>query len=178
VLSFAGYLRAHENRRAFFREYGATSTDHGHVRATTAWLEKAEIEALYAKALAGTCTPAEADVFRGHMLVEMARMSLDDGMVLQIHPGVHRGHNPAVLDRFGPNMGADIRSRPSMSPRSSRCSTATATIRACRSSCSRSTRTAIAASSPRSPGTIRRSSSARRGGSTTAPRACAGSASG
>ena len=108
VASFAGYLRAHENRRAFFREYGATSTDHGHVRATTAWLDRPAIEALYAKALAGACSPAEADLFRGHMLVEMARMSLDDGMVLQIHPGVHRGHNPWLQARFGPNMGADI----------------------------------------------------------------------
>ena len=108
VGSFAGYLRAHENRRAFFREFGATSTDHGHLRATTAWLERPAIEALYTRALAGQCTPAEADTFRGHMLVEMARMSLDDGTVLQIHPGVHRGHNPALFDRFGPNMGADI----------------------------------------------------------------------
>jgi len=108
VRSFAGYLRAHENRRAYFRGFGATSTDHGHLSATTAWLERPEIEALYARALAGRCTAAEADLFRGHMLVEMARMSLDDGMVLQIHPGVHRGHNPALFDRFGPNMGADI----------------------------------------------------------------------
>ncbi|HEU4651830.1 MAG TPA: glucuronate isomerase, partial [Croceibacterium sp.] len=108
VGSFAGYLRAHENRRAYFREFGATSTDHGHRNATTAWLERAEIESLYAKAIAGTCTPAEADTFRGHMIVEMARMSIDDGMVLQIHPGVHRGHNPWLQGRFGPNMGADI----------------------------------------------------------------------
>jgi glucuronate isomerase len=108
VATFAGYLRAHENRRAYFREFGATSTDHGHIHATTAWLEKPAIEALYAKALTGRCTPAEADTFRGHMLVEMARMSLDDGMVLQIHPGVHRNHNPALFDRYGPNMGADI----------------------------------------------------------------------
>jgi glucuronate isomerase len=108
VATFAGFLRAHENRRAFFREFGATSTDHGHVRATTAWLAKPEIEAIYGKALAGRCTAAEADLFRAHMLVEMARMSLDDGMVLQIHPGVHRGHNPEVQARFGPNMGADI----------------------------------------------------------------------
>jgi glucuronate isomerase len=108
VGTYAGYLRAHENRRAYFREFGATSTDHGHLNATTAWLGRAEIEALYARALAGRCTPAEADTFRGHMLVEMARMSLDDGMVLQIHPGVHRNHNPALFARFGPNMGADI----------------------------------------------------------------------
>jgi glucuronate isomerase len=108
VGTFPGYLRAHQNRRAYFREFGATSTDHGHVRAITAWLERGEIEALYAKALAGRCTPAEADLFRGHMLVEMARMSLDDGMVLQIHPGVHRSHNPSLLARFGANVGADI----------------------------------------------------------------------
>jgi glucuronate isomerase len=108
IATFAGYLRAHEKRRAYFREFGATSTDHGHVRATTAWLERPAIEALYAKALAGRCSPAEADLFRGHMLVEMARMSLEDGMVLQIHPGVHRSHNPALLARFGPNVGADI----------------------------------------------------------------------
>ncbi len=108
VGSLTGYLRAHENRRAFFRAHGATATDHGHLNATTCALSREELETLYAKALLGRCSAAEADMFRGAMLVEMARMSLDDGMVLQLHPGVHRSHNPALLARFGPNMGADI----------------------------------------------------------------------
>ena len=108
VSTFAGYLRAHENRRAWFREMGATSTDHGHPTAFTADLPRGDMEQLYAGARAGTLKPREAELFRGAMLVEMARMSLDDNMVMQLHPGVHRNHNPAVLARFGRDKGADI----------------------------------------------------------------------
>jgi glucuronate isomerase len=108
VSSFTGYLRAHENRRAWFREMGATSTDHGHPSAFTADLPRAQLEQLYAGALAGGLKGCEAELFRGAMLVEMARMSLEDGMVMQLHPGVARSHNPAVLARFGRDKGADI----------------------------------------------------------------------
>ncbi len=106
--SFAGYLRAHAKRRADFREAGATSTDHGHPSAFTANLPREEIEALYAKVTTGPVTAGEADLFRGHMLTEMARMSIADGMVMQLHPGVHRSHNAAVLARFGKDKGGDI----------------------------------------------------------------------
>ncbi|WP_298399681.1 glucuronate isomerase [Sphingobium sp.] len=108
VSTWAGYLRAHQNRRAWFREAGATSTDHGHPSAATANLSRAEAETLYAKVLAGPVTPAEAELFRAQMLTEMARMSIDDGMVLQIHPGVWRNHNAGVMARFGRDKGADI----------------------------------------------------------------------
>ncbi|MET0270826.1 MAG: glucuronate isomerase, partial [Sphingomonas sp.] len=108
VGTFEGYLRAHRARRAAFREAGATSTDHGHPSAFTADLTRGEIEALYARVLAGPATPAESELFRGHMLTEMARMSVEDGMVMQLHPGVHRSHNPAVTARFGRDKGSDI----------------------------------------------------------------------
>lgn len=108
VSTFAGYLRAHENRRAWFREMGATSTDHGHPSAFTADLPRAEVERLYAGARAGTLGAAEAELFRGQMLTETARMSIEDGMVMQLHPGVVRNHNDAVLARFGRDKGADI----------------------------------------------------------------------
>ena len=106
--SYAGYLRAHEKRRADFRAAGATSTDHGHPSAFTANLPRAEIEALYARVTTGPVSAAAAELFRGHMLTEMARMSIEDGMVMQLHPGVHRNHNAAVLARFGKDKGADI----------------------------------------------------------------------
>ena len=108
ISTFAGYLKAHRNRRAYFREFGATSTDHGHPSAVTADLAPDACEALYQKVRAGTFIPAEAELFRGQMLTEMARMSLDDGMVMQLHPGVYRSHNPQVVDRFGRDKGADI----------------------------------------------------------------------
>ena len=106
--TWQGYLAAHRNRRAFFREHGATATDHGHPTAATFDLTTAEAEALYARVRSGAHTPDEAERFRGAMLVEMARMSLDDGMVLQIHPGVHRSHNAPLLADFGTDKGADI----------------------------------------------------------------------
>ena len=108
VSTWAGYLRAHENRRAFFRRAGATSTDHGHPTAFTADLPRAECEALYARVRAGKANFAEAELFRGQVLTEMARMAIDDGMVMQLHPGAYRSHNPALLARFGPDKGADI----------------------------------------------------------------------
>jgi glucuronate isomerase len=109
VSSWAGYLRAHENRRAYFRAIGgATSTDHGHPSAATADLPAADAEALHGRILSGSFTPAEAELFRGQMLTEMARMSIADGMVMQLHPGVWRNHNEQVLERFGRDKGADM----------------------------------------------------------------------
>ena len=111
VSSYAGYLAAHRAQRLFFREMGATATDHGHPSAVTADLDPSTCEALYTKALAGKCEPAEAEIFRGQMLTEMARMSLDDRMVMQIHPGSFRNHNPRLFERFGRDKGADIPQR-------------------------------------------------------------------
>ncbi|MEJ2273973.1 MAG: glucuronate isomerase [Woeseiaceae bacterium] len=106
-----GYLAAHRKRRAFFKSMGATSTDHGHPTATTADLSHRECEALFAKALAGKCTAAESEIFRGQVLTEMAGMSLEDDLVMQIHPGSFRNHNEVVFRRFGRDKGADIPSR-------------------------------------------------------------------
>jgi len=109
--SWSGYLAAHRGRREYFKSFGATATDHGHASARTADLSPHEAEALFHKALNGNCTPQEADMFRGQMLTEMARMSLDDGLVMQIHPGSHRNHNAAILARHGRDMGFDIPGR-------------------------------------------------------------------
>ena len=108
ISTWAGYLDAHRNRRAYFRTMGATATDHGHPSALTADLGRSECEALYAKALAGDCNAAEAELFRAQVLTEMAGMSLEDGMTMQIHPGSFRNHNPRVFAKFGRDKGADI----------------------------------------------------------------------
>lgn len=109
--SWEGYLAAHRARRAFFKSYGATSTDHGHATARTEDLPQDQAAILFAKALKGTCTPNEADAFRGQMLTEMARMSLDDGLVMQIHPGAFRNHSAPMLAKFGRDKGFDIPTR-------------------------------------------------------------------
>lgn len=106
--TWTGYLAAHRNRRAFFKRYGATSSDHGHPSARTENLAPDVAAQLFGKVLQGTCTPDEADAFRGQMLTEMARMSLDDGLVLQIHPGSFRNHSDAILAQFGRDKGYDI----------------------------------------------------------------------
>lgn len=111
VSTWTGYLAAHRKRRAFFAEHGATSTDHGHPTAFTANLSQAEAAALYHRVAARPVSPADAELFRGQMLTEMARMSLDDGMVMQIHPGSFRNHNGTVFSRFGRDKGADIPTR-------------------------------------------------------------------
>jgi len=108
IATWNGYLAAHRKRRAYFKERGATSSDHGHATARTANLSAADAEKLYAKILKGKVSPADADLFRGQMLTEMAKMSLDDGLVLQIHPGSWRNHNPELFEHFGRDMGCDI----------------------------------------------------------------------
>ncbi|SOC02605.1 glucuronate isomerase [Rhodobacter maris] len=109
--SYAGYLAAHRNRRAYFKTFGATSSDHGHPTATTHNFSPAEAAALYDRVLSGKADAAEREAFRGQMLTEMAKMSLDDGLVMQIHPGAFRNHSGPVLDRFGRDKGYDIPSR-------------------------------------------------------------------
>ena len=108
VHSWDGYLRAHRQRRAFFASMGATSTDHGHPSAATADLSDAQARTLFDKVVRGAATPADAELFRAQMLTEMAAMSLDDGLVMQIHPGCFRNHNRSLFDRYGRDKGADI----------------------------------------------------------------------
>jgi len=109
--SWSGYLEAHRKRRAFFRSYGATSTDHGHPTARTADLPRADAESLFGRVSSGAAAPDDAELFRAQMLTEMAAMSVEDGMVMQIHPGSFRNHNNAIFSRFGRDMGADIPTR-------------------------------------------------------------------
>ena len=106
--TWSGYLAAHRARRAFFRSMGATSTDHGHPTARTLDLAPAQCQRLLDRALAGTIDADEAESFRAQVLTEMARMSVDDGLVMQIHPGSFRNHNPTVFREFGRDKGADI----------------------------------------------------------------------
>ncbi|NVK55974.1 MAG: glucuronate isomerase [Alteromonadaceae bacterium] len=103
-----GYLDAIRKRRAVFREHGATATDHGHPTARTANLSASECQALLDKCLSGNSSDADQELFRAQMLTELAGMSIEDGMVMQIHPGAFRNHNLDVFTRFGRDKGADI----------------------------------------------------------------------
>lgn len=109
--SWNGYLNAHRKRRAFFASMGATSTDHGHPTAQTADLSILEAEGLFRRVTSAHFTPEDAELFRAQMLTEMIRMSVDDGLVMQIHPGAFRNHNPMIFERFGRDKGADIPTR-------------------------------------------------------------------
>lgn len=106
--SWRGYLQAHRKRRAEFKAHGATATDHGHPTARTEDLSRSDAAGLFDRALAGRLSPEESDLFRGQMLTEMARMSIDDGLVMQLHPGSVRNHNSAVFSTFGRDKGFDI----------------------------------------------------------------------
>jgi glucuronate isomerase len=106
--TWRGYLAALRASRARFIELGATSTDHGHPSAATADLDAARCESLLHKALAGDLDAAGQELFRAQMLTEMAAMSLEDGLVMQLHPGSYRNHNPALFARYGRDRGADI----------------------------------------------------------------------
>lgn len=109
--TWEGYLAAHRTRRAFFKTYGATASDHGHPSAHTENLSPSEAADLFRVVLSGAATASQAEAFRGQMLTEMARMSLDDGLILQIHPGSRRNHGADVYARFGRDKGFDIPGR-------------------------------------------------------------------
>lgn len=111
VLSWKGYLNAHRKRREDFIRIGTTSSDHGHITARTADLSDADAEHLFLKIVSDDFTPEDAELFRAQMLTEMARMSLDDGLVLQIHPGAFRNHNQALFESHGRDKGADVPSQ-------------------------------------------------------------------
>jgi len=108
---YPAYLRALRQRRAAFAAMGATSTDHGHPTAATADLADAEAVALFDVVAAGRASLEQAELFRAHMLTVMAGMSIDDGLVMQLHPGSCRNHNTRLFHRFGRDKGADIPTR-------------------------------------------------------------------
>jgi glucuronate isomerase len=108
VGEYPALIRALEGRREYFRSLGATSTDHAVLEPYTERLPDAEADALFQKARRGEATEADQARFEAHMLMEMARMSAEDGMVMQIHPGSLRNHNDVVYRRFGLDKGGDI----------------------------------------------------------------------
>ncbi|MFB9743598.1 glucuronate isomerase [Pseudonocardia sulfidoxydans] len=105
---YAGYVAALENRRRYFVEHGAVSSDHSHADVVTLTLDRAEASRIYAAALSGLADPAEATALRRHMLVEMARMAVDDGLVMTLHPGVRRNHHTPTFRAVGADTGHDI----------------------------------------------------------------------
>ena len=108
TLTWRGYLAALQQRRVFFKSMGAAATDHGHPTALTEDLGDTSAAALFEQVIKGTAYAADLEIFRGQMLTEMARMSLNDGLVMQIHPGSVRNHNAQLFARYGRDMGADI----------------------------------------------------------------------
>ncbi len=108
ITSYRLYLTALEERRAHFKRLGATATDHAALTAEVRPLSEPEAEAIFQRALQGRPEPGDAPRFTAHMLFEMARMSVEDGLVMQLHPGAFRDHNPPLARDFGADKGADI----------------------------------------------------------------------
>jgi len=108
VTGYGPFIQALEDRRAHFRSLGATATDHAVVEPYTERLSNSDAEKLFAAALAGSAGVEDQRQFEAHMLMESARMSIEDGMVMQLHPGAFRDHNTSVFERFGKDKGADI----------------------------------------------------------------------
>ncbi|MDU0315032.1 glucuronate isomerase [Phycicoccus sp. M110.8] len=106
--TYEGFLTALRARRQAFVEAGGLATDHGHLSADTTPLPSAEAAALYERALAGEATAEDAAAFAAHMLHTMAGMSRDDGLVMQIHPGVLRDHHSGMHALHGADRGFDI----------------------------------------------------------------------
>jgi len=108
LVDYAEFVRALEDRRTFFKSMGATATDHAVLEPYTTWLSPDEAETVFQRARQGDVTAADERRFTAHLLMEMARLSVRDGLVMQIHAGALRNHNRLVFERFGPDRGADI----------------------------------------------------------------------
>src|SRR5262249_11521069 len=108
VTSYRRLIAALEDRRAYFKSMGATATDHAALMPYTEALSDDEAEAIFARALQGQASHDDARRFTGHMMIESARMSTEDGLVMQFHPGSLRNHNRSLYERFGTDIGADI----------------------------------------------------------------------
>jgi glucuronate isomerase len=108
ITTVSDLIQAIEDRRAYFKSLGATSTDHAALTPFTIELSEAEADNILQRALHGSVTSEDAMRFTGHMLIENARMSIEDGLVMQLHPGSYRNHNPGIFERFGADKGADI----------------------------------------------------------------------
>ena len=108
VSNWKGYLNALRKRRAFFKQNGATATDHGHLTALTADLPLSEASALYERIYTGKTRAGDVELFQAQMLTEMAGMSVEDGLTMQLHPGSVRNHNQKVYEKFGRDKGADM----------------------------------------------------------------------
>jgi glucuronate isomerase len=106
--SYAGFIEALERQRAYFKSLGATASEHAAISAVIEPLSTAEAESIFQRASRNRLNPDDPQRFTAHMLFEMARMSLEDGLGMQLHPGVLRNHNAVIFERFGPDKGADI----------------------------------------------------------------------
>jgi glucuronate isomerase len=105
---YSAFIDALAVQRRYFKSLGATATDHAVVEPYTERLGDAEVSQLFARALNGQASVADQRRFEAHMLMEMARQSIEDGLVMQLHPGALRDHNAAVAGRYGADKGADI----------------------------------------------------------------------
>ena len=108
ISNYRSFIAALEDRRAYFKSMGATASDHAALTALTLELTPAEADSIFQQALKGEVTAEDATRFCAHMLVEMARMSVEDGLVMQLHVGSYRNHNQIIFEDFGSDMVADI----------------------------------------------------------------------
>ena len=102
------FVRALSKRRAEFKAMGGTATDHGVTHPYTSALSIGVANEIFSRAKTGNASDEDQVGFEAHMLMEMARQSSEDGLVMQLHPGVYRNHNVMLAEHFGANVGGDI----------------------------------------------------------------------
>lgn len=108
INNYAYFIRALEKRRAYFKECGAKATDHASISPLAEELSKSEADTIFQRALRGETTAEDAARFTAHMLLEMAHMSIEDGLVMQLHPGNFKNYNQTIFQKFGQDKGVDI----------------------------------------------------------------------
>ena len=105
---YAGYVEALEDRRQVLPVPRCDLIGPQPPRRDRRAAEPREAQRIYTLAMKGAVTAQEATAFRRHMVLEMARMSCEDGLVMTLHPGVWRNHHPETYARYGADTGHDI----------------------------------------------------------------------
>lgn len=103
-----GFTAAMENRRSYFKDHGAVSSDHSHRDLGTVILDHDRAGAIFADAVAGRAEASDLLLLRRHLFTDQARMASEDGLTMTVHPAVHRNHDTAAFHRYGADIGSDV----------------------------------------------------------------------
>lgn len=108
IESFATLMEALKNRMDFFESCGCSVSDHGLLYVMYAPASEEEVEAIFAKRLAGeNITAEEEKKFKTACMAALGREYHKKNWVMQLHYGAKRDNNGKIFGNLGPDTGVD-----------------------------------------------------------------------